>query len=492
MEAHKIDRAEEEKIDLIRLLVDFKGALRQIFWLPLALAVLFGGLLLAHSWRSYTPMYASEVTFTIQLSNISLTDVSATANYYNKATAEQMAKTFPYIIHSDLMRSLLRREMGVEWLNGTVTASTVSNTNFFTLRATSSSAQDAYDILNTVILVYPQVADYVIGSTRMDLLTEPTVSKTPYNTFRPMNTVARGAGAGMLLGLFIVLVFSLTRNSVCSKEEIRRKLNQDCLAVLPAVAFKRRSGPADERVTILNSKVSGSFQECIRSMRIKFLRAAGQRNVKVVMVTSTLPGEGKTTGAVNLALTLGRSGARVILVDMDLRKPSVKRALGVTEDSKGMPELLSEEDIAITECLLSVPGTSLRLLAGDRPADAPRQQTFSRRLVALLNELRAQADFIVLDTPPCGLMADSAAIAGAADGIVYVLRAGVAQASHVMDNLQMLAGSGAHLLGCVLNGVQAGHGGYGYGYGYGYGGSYREKHRRHSIKKQGTEQMPEE
>lgn len=97
--------------------------------------------------------------------------------------------------------------------------------------------------------------------------------------------------------------------------------------------FKRRSGQFDRTISIQNPRISGAFLENVRSLRIKFLREAEGR--KVIMVSSTLPGEGKTTVAVNLALTLSQNGARVILVDLDLRKPSVKRCLGVSGPLQG-------------------------------------------------------------------------------------------------------------------------------------------------------------
>ena len=145
--------------------------------------------------------------------------------------------------------------------------------------------------------------------------------------------------------------------------------------------------------------------------------------------------------------------------------------------SRGMPELLSSMEDCAAEALTTVEGTELRLLAGDRPSEDPRRQIASRRLTALLKELRAEADYVILDTPPCGLVADSAALARATDGVVYVLRAGVAQLSHVMDSLQLLSESGKPLLGCVVNGVAGSHSGYGYGYGD-YGKYSRKKRDR--------------
>ena len=120
-------------------------------------------LICLHGWRSYQPMYASEATFTIQVVSGTGSDIAGGGyGYYDKATAEQLGKTFPYLIQSDLMRGKLCRAMGVTTLNGTITAQTVSDTNLFTIRVTSPSAQDAKAILDKVIELYPDVAGYVI------------------------------------------------------------------------------------------------------------------------------------------------------------------------------------------------------------------------------------------------------------------------------------------------------------------------------------------
>lgn len=470
MEEVKKDQEELEKIDIFRVLQEFWKSFGRLWWLPLLLAVACGGLMGLRAWRSYTPMYESQVTFTIQTVDSSLTDIGGSTSYYNKATAEQLAKTFPYLVQSDLMKSKLRQAMGVSWINGTITAQTVANTNLFSLRVTSTSAQDAYDILAAVTEVYPQVADYVIGNTEMQLLTVPEVASAPYNVFRPIRTICKGALLGAFLGLLVILLYAFTRRSIRDPEDIHRRLNQTCIATLPKVTFKRRGNTIDKNVSILNQRVDGAFRESVRSMRIKFLREAQKQKARVVMVTSTLPGEGKTTVAVNLALTLSQSGAKVILVDLDLRKPSVKKALGVRKASKGMPELLADSAAEPETALLRLENSNLSLLAGDSAAADPRQQINSQRLRAVLDKLRQEADYVVLDTPPCGILADSAGAARLADCTLYVLRAGAVEVSHIMDSLQFLAESGTKMIGCVLNGVQAGQGGYGYGYGYGYGG----------------------
>ena len=312
MDERKIDRTDEEGlIDLSRLLREVRSVLRRLYWLPLALAAVMALLICLHSWRSYQPMYASEATFTIQVVSGTGSDIAGGYGYYDKATAEQLGKTFPYLIQSDLMRGKLCRAMGVTTLNGTTTAQTVSDTNLFTIRVTSPSAQDAKAILDKVIELYPDVAGYVIGSTSMNLLTQPQAATEPYNAFHPLRSAAKGAALGLVLGLAVVLLCAAARRTVRDTEDVRMKLNQTCLAALPKVRFKQRGkSGGEELMSIQNEHVSSAFQEGVRSLRIKLLRELPEgEGCRTILVTSTLPGEGKTTVAVNLAQSLSRGGA---------------------------------------------------------------------------------------------------------------------------------------------------------------------------------------
>lgn len=478
-----------EPIDLTALLGELWRIFTRMFWVPLVLAVLAGGLLGLRSWRSYTPMYRSEATFTVQLLSNQY-DITGVDSYYDKAAAEQLANTFPYLLSSDLMQQLLQRELGVGWLNGSITAQSVANTNLFSVQVTSTSAQDAYDILNGVIAVYPQVANYVVGSTELNVLVPPAVASQPYNAFQPTRTIIKGAVLGFGVGVVFLLVLAMASKTIRTREDMKKWMNVPCLGTLPTVSFKRRTGKTGGTVTILNDRTGSAFQESIRSLRIRFLREAERQESKVFLVSSTVPGEGKTTVAVNLALTLGQNGARVILVDMDLRKPSVKKALGLTAPSKGVPELLRGGEESPKAALMELEGTRVRVLAGDKAVENPRRQLESRKLSGLIKALREEADYVVIDTPPNGLLGDSTAMATLADGILYVVRAGKAQVPHIMDSIQLLSSSRTPLMGCVLNGVKENGGGYGYGYGYGYGG-YRG-YERHSRKSGRDGQLEEE
>lgn len=457
MDKRKIDRHDEDVIDLSRFIIEFRDMLLRFFWIPLALAVISAAFLMFNAWRSYIPMYSSEATFTIQLAGASDSDLPGSYSDYDKATAEQLGATFPYLIQSNLMYSKLCRAMGVSSINGIISAQTVQDTNLFTIKVVSSDPKAAKEILEKVIEVYPQVADYVIGNTSMDLLTQPDEADEPYNRFDPISHVIKGAVAGLVVGMAVLAVFAAARKTVRNSEDVRMKLNQNCLAALPKVTLKKRTKQDKQLAVISNRHIPGMFQESVRGLKIKLMKLLpDDGKCKVLLVTSTMPGEGKTTVAANLALSLSQNGERVILADLDLRNPSVKKSMGITEPSRGQLELLQ------------LAGTSLRILAGDTGVERVKRSQI-RRICEKLNALRDDADYIIMDTPPCGLLADSLNVADAADYTIYVVGSNKVESSRIIDSMQFLAESGANIIGCVVNGVESNGKDYGYGYGYGYG-----------------------
>ena len=140
-------------IDLGILLGDFFRIAKRLLLVLVALVIVFSGLLCFQTYRSYYPMYRADATFTVYVANPLQTKIQS----YNTATAEQMAKTFPYILTSSALKDTVKRELGVTALPS-ITASVHSNTNIFTLTVTSGDPQLAYDVLNAVIEHYPSVS----------------------------------------------------------------------------------------------------------------------------------------------------------------------------------------------------------------------------------------------------------------------------------------------------------------------------------------------
>ena len=177
------EKNNDARIDLGILISDFRRGAKRLLIPGILLLILLSAFFCWRTYRSYTPQYQASASFTVYVTN----PLQAEVRTYNTATAEQMQKTFPYILTSGALSSKVMKELGISSMPK-VTASVLSNTNIFTLTVTSGEAQLAYDVLNAVIAYYPSIAEFVVGPTDMYLLDEsglPTAPPTA-GTTRPL------------------------------------------------------------------------------------------------------------------------------------------------------------------------------------------------------------------------------------------------------------------------------------------------------------------
>lgn len=439
----------------------------QRFWvLILALAVLFGGVMCIRSLGAYVPMYRSEAMFSVSLNTSGETDITSYSYYYDNAAAQQLVETFPYILETRLTRELICQKLGTNYINGTITSRSMADTNCFVLTVTSTSAQDAYDILQAVMEVYPQVSRQIIGETQLSVSREPALADAPYNSLSWKRPLVLGAALGAALGFGLIVLLSLLRRTVLRSEDVNKLVNLPCLARIPLVQRKKRKSGSEAALLITQLESDSAFCEAHRLLRLKLLRQL-QPEDKLLMVTSSVPSEGKSTLAANLALLLSRDGKKVLLIDGDLRGPSVKDMLQITKSSAGMDAYLTDPTQPMK--FLRYGQNKLYVLAGDEPIPSPTALLQRQALHSVLTPLRDMFDYIILDTPPCTTMADASAMCVHADKVIYVIREDHAAGGQIFDGVQSLSDAGADICGFVFTQSTAGASGTGYGYGYGYG-----------------------
>ena len=451
-------------IDISELLSRFFRELKKL-WLPaIIVTAAFAALFAVRAKMNYTPMYQSRAMFTVS-SGYSSDDILSYSYYYDNEAAKQLAAAFPYMLGTDVMNELVRNELGVSYINGSIRAEAVADTNLFVLTVTSSDPQDAYDILEAVIASYPRVALYMVDYSQVIMKSEPTVPTAPYNSFSWKGSAVKGGILGLGLSCLAALVLAMMRKTIFSAADLKASANVPILAsVARTSAKKRRSGKG--MISLTHAGVDPDFVEAMRGLRIKLLRTMTEPGAQVILVTSTLPGEGKTTISANLALSLASSGLRTVLIDTDLRKQDTKAAVGVNDTRPGLPEYMTDSNIDVASMLSPVPGSSLEVICS---------AAAKRRMVTPFILRPPDYDYIVLDTPPCGIISDAKFICRCADAIVYVVRHDYASRNQIVDSMQELADQKAKLTGCVLNDTPAvshskryGYGQYGYGkYGYG-------------------------
>lgn len=269
----------------------------------------------------------------------------------------------------------------------------------------------------------------------------------PTRATRPSLAAIGGFGGvvGMLLGLVVVLVRDRLRNTLRTTADVESRLGLPLLAAVPVLERKDIAHSPRHFVIEPHSLFADAIRNAATGVALSNLD--GTRNV--IAVGSALDNEGKTTIACNLALALS-SSRRLLLIDADLHRPSVCRAFGLDSAGPGLSQLL-EGRSRIDDCLQSVPGTPLTVLPAGRVAGNALDLLIGVRLRALVDELRQQFDFIVLDTPPLQLVSDSMILGRVASSVVLVVRSDSTPLQVVARALRRAEGSGIEVLGVVLN-----------------------------------------
>lgn len=459
MSNQKNERNQEtDLIDITELLSDYFRIFRRMWAWILVLTILGAGAFYIRAKIQYTPVYTASATFTVnmQADQQGIGDNNS-STYFDNVTAEQMAKTFPYILTSGVLKRKVAKDMGTGNVTGAIKATVEENTNLFTISVTDQDAGRAYAILQSVVENYPSVSEVIVGKTNMEMLDETGIPPQPDNPKNFKKNAAKGAALGFLLGALWTGILVITRKTVRKESDIHKWMHTRCLGTIPRVPFKRRSRETEERLVLTEPKMEGFLQESFRIIRNKVEYNAHEYKNKTYLVTSALAGEGKSTVAVNLALSLAQAGKRVALLDCDLRHPSDRNILGLEEGS-GLGEILNRK-AKFQDCLMTGPrmglGSDMKLLflPGGAILDDGSDLLGTPRMQMIIKKMEEWADYVILDSAPAGLITDSVVLAQYADAAIFVARKDFAKVDIILDAMENLAESRVQIVGGVLNGV---------------------------------------
>lgn len=471
---NRFEHAQESEnvIDLSTLFRNFFRIFFRRLWVVIIAAVIGGSAMGYRSYKAYTPYYEAKAIFAVSAGYTYALDVQSYSTYYDTTAARQVVSTFSDIISTEAMRELIAQSLGKDTFNATISASLAAeNSNLFALAVRSSDPQEAYDVLNAVMENYPRVAAIVLGDTRIYVIEEATVPASPANSRSWKGSAVKGAILGAGVVVLIMGIIALSIHTVNSADDLKNAVSIKCLGTLPYCRVKKRTG-GNGSILITESSASRPFTEAILTVRARLLHYCKKSDAKVILITSTVPGEGKTTLAANLAVSLAQNGSKVILVDADLRLQSLRRFFRVRHESRGLVDALEAQNPYLPGFLTDVGVENLKLISGGSSA-APFSILRSKKIKNIFEKLRDMADYVIVDTPPSGMLSDAESFIRYSDGVIYVIKADYASRSQIIDNIQSLSENRAEMIGYVIGGVHKSGGNYGYGYGSKYGYNYK-------------------
>lgn len=475
----------QQQTDQIRLLsFDWIVLIRDIckrWYLVVAVALIAGMAAYLVSDLRYVPQYTTTTTFVVSKQD------SSSSVYQNLSATTNLASVFSEVLNSSILRTTVLNQVGLESFDGTIRAGAIPETNLLTLTVTDDDPRTAFLVTKAIVENHQVVSYQVLGDTVMEVLQKPKVPTSPSNSSGASHNMKRVTVLAAVAMIALLGVLSYLRDTVRSRTEAKEKLDCRFLGEIQHErkyktlrAMLRRSKTS---ILVTNPATSFGFVETFRKLRRKVERYLPE-NGGVVMVTSVLENEGKSTAAVNLALSLARKGKRVLLVEGDLRKPACHKILGLDASGTGTIDVIAKR-ASLEEAVVTEQQTGLALLHEHRSILSSGDLVSDEGMADLVEQARQKYEYVVIDTPPMSVATDAESLADLADGTILVIRQNGVTADTANQALAALHKTKAKVLGCVLSNVYTSFlssvgGTYSYGYGYGYGYKYRYAGDDHS------------
>lgn len=448
-------------------LKDLLAAVRQGWWLVAVCAVLAGVAALVSSLLQ-TPRY----TATTQLF-VSTTGATSTSDVFqgSQFSQERVSSYAQLLTGAELAGRVaddLNLQMSAQEVAAEISVAVVPQTVLLNVSVTDPAPERAQLIAAEL---GEQFSSYVaeletpnaggaspVKVTVTEQSTLPAAASSPDTT----RNIALGTIAGGVIGVALVIVRVLSDRSVRSADQA------SAAADAPVIGVVLRDDQLESNHLIERNSHSRTA-EAYRQLRNNLQFLSVDEPPKVIMISSAVPSEGKTTVAVNLALTLAEAGRSVVLVEGDLRRPRVTRYLGMVGGA-GLTNILSGS-AEVEDVVQSYGDGGLKVIAAGPTPPNSGELLASSHMFKLVDQLRESNDFVLIDAPPLLPVADASGLAVIVDGVVLSIRYGSTRKEQLQQTRATLDRVGARTLGVVLNIVPPKAevtSAYGYGYDYGY------------------------
>ena len=457
---------DEIEIDLSRLL----GALLKRAWLIGIVAVLCAVLTLVGTVLFVAPKYDSSTMCDVNNSSLALADLDFSISTGDISASKSLVKTYIVILNS---RETLNDVIDYAGVNRTysevkrmIQAEAVDSTEVFQVTVTSDDPVEAEQIADAIAYILPKRISKIIQGTTavvVDSAILPKGSSAPNYT---QNTLV-GFLVGFVGIVAVLAILELMDNTIRQEDDITQISSHPILAAVPDItapskssAYGRKMGKTEEvakpDVPLIGGEIPFTALESYKLLRTKlqFSFAEGD-GCRVIGVTSALSGEGKSLTAINLAYSLSELGKRVILIDADMRRPTLAKKLSIKNEPGLSSCLTGQRDLnnLLQNCGIAGNEKAFRVIAAGQNPPNPVELLSSNRMDVMLETLRKHYDYIILDMPPVMEVSDVLAVANKLDGVLLVVRHNMCNRTVLNSTVRQLAFVNAKVLGVVYNGV---------------------------------------
>ncbi len=457
------------QIDLKRLFL----ALIKRSWIIILVSVLCAGISLLYTYYFVKPKYVSSAVFYVNNSSISIgNSVSIT----DLNAAKSLVDSYMVILES---RSSLNDvidyaelDYSVDQLRSMISAAPINNTEIFQVAVISENPYEAERIANSIAHILPNKITTIIEGTSAKIVDYAIIPHTPYSPNYMSNT-STGFIVGLVISALLILLIEIFDIRVHTQDDIEQTCSLPVLASVPDMftqsnrkgyyrsayaksAEKHTQDTSQQRVksNLIGKNLTFDAAEANKVLRTKLLFSfTDSSSCHVVGVSSAMVGEGKSLSSINLAYSMSQLNKRVLVIDCDLRRPSIykklkfRRSIGLTELLTGQCTL-SEIIQTYTE---SDDSASFDVIISGETPPNPMELLSSDRMREVLDSLRPSYDYIIIDLPPIGEVGDALAVSKVIDGMLIIVRQNYCTRTALSSAIKQFNFVGARILGIVFN-----------------------------------------
>ena len=487
MNENKIERNEEIEIDIQRLF----SILWDKLWVIMVAAVTGALAMFLVTFFMITPKYESSAMFYVNNNSLSVGDASFSISSSDITASKSLVDSYIVILQTRETLNDVMDYSGVNYsyedMQKMLSASAVNSTEIFEVVVTSTDPFEAERIATAIAYILPKRISSIIEGTSAKVVDAAVVAAKPSSPSYVVNTLT-GFLLGFVMAVSILILRELFDITIRSEEDITQICKHPILAAVPDMTAQTKGGyyysayanaspkaHTQKQPALVGSEINFAASEAYKLLRTKLqFSFAGENDCRIIGLSSALSGEGKSLSSVNLAHTLSQLDKRVLLIDCDMRRPSLSAKLPI-QKTPGLSNYLagqSKLDELFQHCGIQGDEEAFQVVAAGRNPPNPVELLSSPKMARMLERLRGSYDYIILDLPPVGEVSDALAVAKLTDGMLLVVRQNYCNRIAVNSLVRQFEFVGARILGIVYNCASEDGGVYGKKYYKRYGNKY--------------------
>ena len=477
------------------------SALLGKLWLIVLVAVSLAVVSFLGTYFFITPQYQSSAMFYVNNSSFSVGDTSFSITSSDITASKSLVKSYIVILNTQQTMDDIIDYTGLDRTNREllemISAESVDNTEIFKVVVESPDPEEAKEIADAISYILPKRISSIIEGTSAKVVDMPRVPKSPSSPSYTTNAIL-GFLVGLTLTISVIALMEIFDVTIRSEDDISQNSEHPILASVPDMSMPTKSGYyygygskradkanlSNKQPTLVGKGITFAATEAYNLLRTKLqFSFAGDNRCRVIAVSSAMSGEGKSLSAVNLAYSMSQLGKKVLLIDCDMRRPSLSAKLSIKK-TPGLSNYLSglcALDAVFQPCNLKDEENAFQVITSGRNPPNPIELLSSDKMSKMLSTLRESYDYIILDMPPVGEVSDALAVAKDTDGVLLVVRQNYCNRVVLNETIRQFEFMEAKILGVVCNCSTKSGGGYTKSYYKKYGSRYSRYSGRYAT-----------